>query len=226
MTYDPDELQVEIDGLRHEIKIAETNLTDFSRRMFNKDREKAVIYCLARGCELGRGCEYAARSTLIAPLYALTRALYESLLWICWITTSEANAQRYIQSPRVEMKRIIRKALNTGHGRLVDNATGDDAAPALLASDWAKDIGSRISIEEVAKDCGLEKVHIRLYGLLSIQTHGASLDLKLHSDPKEEVTTVCAIANVLMECVNLVASNWISKRKATPASDLFAILRL
>ena len=217
------DLKVELDGLGLEIQAAKKNLPDYSSRHFNTEREKALIYCLRRAVELSEGSILCAKENLLAPIYVLTRGLLESLIWACWITKSNDNAQAYIDATKNELKRLARKDLETGHGRVVDTATNVDKTQELLNSDWVKDIRPRLRIEGVAKDVGLDKLYTQMYGFMSMFAHGIMVETD--ASVKDDMVGILAVANVLMECVNLVVNNWIVARKQTPIEEIYAILR-
>lgn len=217
------DLQIELEGLEYEIRVSKSRLPDYSNRHFNTQRENALIYCLRRAVELSEGCVICAKANLLAPLYVLTRGLLESLIWVCWITKSNENAQTFIEATKNELKRIVRKNLETGHGRVVDTATDKDKTRELLNSDWVKDIHPRLKIEGAAKDVGLSKLYTQMYGFMSIFAHGIMLET--NADMKDDMVGILAVANALTECINLVVKNWITDRKQTPVKDIYAILQ-
>lgn len=217
------DLKNELDGLDYEIQVAKRNLPDYSNRHFNTEREKALIFSLRRAVELSDGCLLCAKQGLLAPIYVMTRGLFESLIWVCWITKSSENAREYIDATKNELKRIARKNLETGHGRVVDIETEEDKTQELLKSDWKKDIRPRLRIEQAAKDVGLGKLYTQMYGFLSIFAHGIMLES--NASTKEDMSNILAVANVLMECINLVVSNWIVSRKQIPIKEIYAKLK-
>ena len=217
------DFKIELDGLDYEIQVAKRNLPDYSSRHFNTEREKALIFSLKRSVELSDGCLLCAKQNLLAPIYVMTRGLLESLIWVCWITKSSENAQQYIDATKNELKRIARKNFETGHGRVVDRETEEDKTQELLKSDWVKDIKPRLRIEGAAKDVGLDKLYTQMYGFLSIFAHGIMFET--NTSIKEDMSNTLAIANVLMECINIVVNNWIVSRKQTPIEEIYAILQ-
>lgn len=217
------DLKVELDGLEYEIQIAKNSLPGYSSRHFNTQREKALIYCLRRAVELSEGCLLCTKENLLSPIYVLTRGLLESLIWVCWITKSKENAQAFTDATKNELKRLARKNLETGHGRVVDTTTKVDKTQELLNSDWVKDIRPRLRIEGAAKGVGLDKLYTQMYGFLSIFAHGIMFET--NADAKDDKVNILAIANVLMECINLVVKNWIVARKQTPTKEIYAILQ-
>lgn len=216
------DLQNELEGLKYEIQVAKSKLPDYASRQSNTEKEKALIYCLTRAIELSEGCEICAKENLLTPQYLLTRGLLESLIWVCWITKSNENAQIFSDTARNENKRLARKNLETGTGKVVDKVTNENKTQELLKSEWVKDIRPRLTIGKAAKDVGLDKLYTELYGFLSIFAHGIMIET--HANTKDDMVDVLASASVFMECVNLVVKNWITNRKQTPVKDLFAIL--
>jgi hypothetical protein len=217
------DLIIELEGLEYEIRVGKSRVPDYSKRHFNTQRENALIYCLRRALELSEACIICAKGNLLLPLYVLTRGLLESLVWVCWITKSNENAQAFIETTKNELKRIARKNFETGHARAIDKTTKEDKTQELLHSDWVKDIRPRLKIEDAAKKVGLERLYTQMYGPLSIFAHG--IMLKTNANAKKDSMGILALANVLMECINLVTMNWITERKQTPVKDIYAILK-
>lgn len=216
------DLQIELEGLEYEIQTAKNRLPDYSARHFNTHREYALMECFRRAVELSEGCILCTKANLIEPQYILTRGLIERLIWVCWITKSNENAQNFIDAAEKEFKRRTRITLNTGHGRVTDTTTHEDKTQELLNSEWVKDIQPRMKIYEIAKDVGLEKLYIQIYGPLSIYAHGYMLESL--ADVKDENVSVLAAANGTMACINLVVKNWIVSRHQAPMKEIYAIL--
>ena len=221
-----EDLQIEINGLRYEIKAAKKNIADYSKRHFNSTRENALIFCLQRAHDLAEGCNLLAETKLLTPVYALTQGLLESLIWVRWIALSNENAQAFVDTTANELKRIARKNLATGHAKVVDRVTHEDKTRELLQSAWAKGISPRLKIEDAAKAAGLERLYTQMYGPLSMQTHGTAFGFELKTSVDEEMVSILAVANVSMESINLVVKNWIVERKLTMVSDIYDVLRL
>jgi hypothetical protein len=217
------DIQIELEDLKCEIQVGKSRLSDFFNRHFNTQRENTLIYCLSRAVELSEGCVTCAKANLLAPLYVLSRGLLESLIWVCWITKSNENAQVFIEATKSELKRIVRNNLETGHAKVVYKVTKENKTQELLHSDWVKDIRPRLRIEEAAEKVGLEKLYSQMYRPLSIFAHGIMLET--NADVKKDTVGILALANVLLECINLVVKNWIVDRKQTPVKDIYAILQ-
>lgn len=218
------DIQVEVEGLRFEIRAAEKNVRDFGSRHFNGVKEYALVFCLRRATDTAKGCDLLVQAKLVSPLYTLTRSLLESLFWVCWIALSHDNAQAFIQATKGELKRIARKTLETGHARVTDKITGEDKTQELLKSSWVKDIPHRLKIESVAKDAGLGKLYTQLYGALSMQAHGTAFGMDMGISPDEQLLAAIALANVFMACVNAVVKKWVVERKHTTAREIDSIL--
>lgn len=220
------DLQVEIDGLRYEIAAARKNSKDFAKRHFNGTRENALVFCLARAADTAEGCDLVGSAKLLAPLYTLTRSLLESLIWVCWIVKSDENAQIFVEAAGNELKRIARKNLATGAARARDRVTGENRTQELLASDWFEGTPRRLRIEDSAKACGLETVYTQFYTPLSMYAHGSVFGFEPATTEAAllESVAVMQLANVLLECINLVVERWIVKRKQTSAREVYAVL--
>ena len=217
------DLQVEIDGLRYGIASARENSKDFAKRHFNETRENALVFCLKRAADTAEGCDLVGEAELLGPLYTLTRSLLESLIWVCWIAKSDDNAQVFAEAARNELRRIARKNLSTGAARATAWVTGEDKTNELLDSDWFEGTPARLRIEELAKACGLQIIYTQFYGPLSMYAHGSVFGLESPS-ADAELLAVMAMANVLLECINLVVERWIVKRRHTSPREVYDIL--
>jgi hypothetical protein len=109
MASTPEDLKVEIDGLRYEIRVAKKSVPDFSKRHFNSTREKALIFCLQRSIDLAEGCDLLVEANLLSSVYVLTRGLLENLIWARWISLSDENAKIFTEAPTSELKRIAKE---------------------------------------------------------------------------------------------------------------------
>lgn len=223
MSFTDSDLQIELEGLEYEIQVAKNRLPDYANRHSNTDRENALLYCLKRAIELSEGCKTCTKENLLTPQYLLTRGLLECLLWVCWIAKSQENAQAFVDAPRNELKRLAKKNLKEGHGRVVDKITSEDKTEELLNSDWSKDIRPLLKIEGIAKDVGLGKLYTQMYGFLSIFAHGIMLET--NPNVKDEMGTMLSTASIFMECINLVVKDWIVDQKQTPLKAIYAILQ-
>ncbi len=218
-----EDLQIEIDGIRYEIAIAKFNASDFAKRHFNGTRENSLVFCLQRATEIATGCDLIWESRLLAPLYTLTRGLLESLFWVCWIAKSNENAQVFTDATSNELKRLARVILSNGFARVIERDTGENKTEELLESDWFNGTPHLMRIYNIAKESGLERIYRQIYGPLSMQAHGNVFGLELGS-PEEELLGIMALANVIMECINMVVKNWIVNRKQIPVAKIINVL--
>ncbi|CAG0936952.1 hypothetical protein TFLX_05852 [Thermoflexales bacterium] len=226
MAYSEEDFQIEIDGIIYEIGAANSNVQDFSRRHFNSVRENAVVYCLSRATDIAQGCLSLSKSNLLAALGMLDRGLLECLMWICWVVKADANAQTYRDLAVNELRRITRKNLRTGYGKVFDKVTQEDMTQEFLKSPEMQNIPRRVRIEDVAVEAGLERLYTQFYGAMSLEAHGSAFGISGSNDTEESRFVSLASANSILECINLVAENWIVKRTQTEISEIYRVLGL
>jgi hypothetical protein len=111
----------------------------------------------------------------------------------------------------------------TGHASVFDKVTHEDKTQELLKSVWVKDILAAQSRGRRQSRRVGKALHA-IYGPLSMQAHGLTYGFRLKSKVDEEMVAILALANVLMESINLVVKNWIVSRKLTTVSAINAVL--
>lgn len=174
--------------------------------------------------DIAEGCLLVAESHLVASLGTLTRGLLESLFWTYWIAQSNENAQTYQNLGVNELKRIMRKNLATGYGKVVDKETQENKSQEILESPEIKSVPKRSGIEDIPSGAGLERLYTQIYGSMSMEAHGSTFGIWSEEDLDEKVFALLASANVFMECINLMVKNWMVDRKPTAVTDIYGTL--
>lgn len=226
MPYTESELQIEIDGLKTETRIAQANMTAFSERQFNGVRENTLIFCLSRATDTAKGCLLVAESQLAVSLGILTRGLLENLLWTYWVAQSNENAQTYQHLGTNELKRIVKKNLDKGYGTVIDKQTQQNRSQEFLQSPKMKSILRRKNIEDIAKETGLERLYTQMYGSMSMEVHGTTFGVWKEDEIGVKIFALLAAANSFMECINLIVKTWIIEQKLVNATDIYRTLLL
>ena len=220
----PSDYQELITALKHHIASVERDAVDFERRHYNKVREKAVIYCTRHALDIAKGCLAVAEMELPDSLVTLTRALLETLFWIRYVTISKENAQEFTSSTIHEMKRTAKKNIAAGYARITDISSGEERSKEILDSDFMKGIPPWTKIESAAKAGGLERVYTNIYGFISMIAHGRAFGLYRKSEVKDELYASLSVALGAVECVEVIAMDWIIRRKQTPRETLMHLL--
>lgn len=221
-------LPTDFDGLisafKEHITHGERDAKDFEKRHFNGIREKAIVYCLQHAVDLAKGCLVTAADGLPDSTITLCRAILETLFWVRYVSISNENAQEFTDAPFHELKRTARKNLKAGYAHVSHIDTKEDKTEEILNSDLMKNIPKRILIEEAAKAGGLERVYTNLYGFISMTAHGRAINLRTNEEVEEELFAAISAALGAFQCVEIIAADWISRRKQTKKEILVRIL--
>ncbi len=193
----------------------ERNLEDFKKRHFNSHQEEAIIYCLDHAIDLSKGCAYSIESNLPDSSATLSRAMLETLFWARYVTLSQENAQEFIDSTNNELKRIARKNINEGYAGVLSQNSHEDKTKEFLDSEFMKDIPRRKSIESIARASELGHVYSMIYGFISLYAHGKTIGFKNESKFQKELYASACAALGALECIDLIAMDWITYRKKT-----------
>lgn len=217
-----------IEHLREEVRISRRNIDDFGKRHFNGMRESAVIHCLKRAADIADGFILVAEATLVESANILERSLFEALVVTRWVTLSDVNAQTFSEGALNELKRILRKNLQSGNAKIFSRKGQGDKTAEFLHSEVMNGIPKRIRIEEIAKEAGLERIYTMYFGFQSLLVHGTSLGIKfdegyVNGEEKSLYIAVMA-AGGFMYAINQTTRDWIVKREQTSMAEILRIL--
>ena len=191
------------------------------------ERDGALVYCLQRAIDLAAGAELSARQDLLESLSSLTRSLYETFIWTCWIQLSSSNAAIYKSVAFSELKRRGRIQLKEGLSKVTDRETGEDYSAVILEM-IEKDPPPRPpTFRAMAKEAGLESIHLIHYPTLSLETHGAAYEaLGRDDDPdvQENVYAHVTFSSAMIKATSQIVSNWFSWREITPVHQIYELL--
>jgi hypothetical protein len=209
----PSEYSDAVAALKQLTERSEKLCSDFDRRTYNRDREKALLYCYHRALDLAKGCLEISSDELPESLITLTRALIEALIWTRYITLSEENANNFINSPLHEMKRVARKNLVAGYAHIYDRKSNEDRTTEIMDSELMRIIPPRITIEKAAKAAGLERLYTNIYGFMSMSAHGITYGIEIGKDIKTDLYASICTAIGALECIEVISNEWITNRK-------------
>ncbi|MCC4118644.1 DUF5677 domain-containing protein [Aromatoleum toluclasticum] len=140
------------------------------------DMDAAVREMLSRSSELLRGAASLGNDGNPIALEVIARALLENMITILWVQVDAAHPQHLKNAAVAELTRMIRVNLKAGNARVMNRETGADSTAEFLASDGFKNLPRRMSVEDRAKQAGVEDLYNIFYRSLSMGVHGHSLE--------------------------------------------------
>lgn len=149
--------------------------------------DAAIRGMLSRSAELLQGAASLGSDGNPTALEVIARALLENLIMILWVQVDAAHPDHLKEAAVAELARMARVNLKTGTARIVNRETGEDATAEFLASDRFKNLARRMSVEDRAKQAGVEDLYNIFYRSLSMGVHGHSLR---GSDASLEITVM------------------------------------
>ena len=139
------------------------------------DMDAAVREMLSRSSELLRGAASLGNDGNPIALEVIGRALLENLITILWVQVDAAHPDHLSKAAVAELARMARVNLKAGKARIINRETGEDSTAEFLASDRFKNLPRRMSVEDRAKQAGVEDLYNIFYRSLSMGVHGHSL---------------------------------------------------
>lgn len=139
------------------------------------DMDAAVREMLSRSSELLRGAASLGNDGNPIALEVIGRALLENLIAILWVQVDAAHPDHLNKAAVAELARMARVNLKAGKARIINRETGEDSTAEFLASDRFKNLPRRMSVEDRAKQAGVEDLYNIFYRSLSMGVHGHSL---------------------------------------------------
>lgn len=139
------------------------------------EMDAAIRVMLSRSAELLRGVASLGNDANATALEVVARALLENLISILWVQVDAAHPNHLEQATVAELARMARVNLRAGKARIMNRETGEDATAQFLTSDRFKNLPRRMSIEDRAKQAGVEDLYNVFYRSLSMGVHGHSI---------------------------------------------------
>jgi hypothetical protein len=192
--------------------------------------DKIPEYFLQRlivACENARGSVLLGKAGLVAPLSAVSRALFESLIVTYWSSLSDENANKAIATGYRELLRIMRNSITSGRAQVVHKVTGADESAIILNHPMMKEARRPKRLEEMAREAKMKNVYDMLYGLMSLFAHGTATELQaksaLSGDPP--IYENMSLARSCFKGIALICTNRIDG-KQTGHPELESILKV
>lgn len=138
--------------------------------------DAAIRGMLSRSAELLRGAASLGNEMNPTALEVIARALLENLIMILWVQVDAVHPDHLKDAAVAELARMARVNLKAGKARILNRVTGEDATAEFLASDRFKNLPRRMSVEDRAKQAGVEDLYNVFYRSLSMGGHGNSLE--------------------------------------------------
>jgi len=183
-----------------------------------KEQAKAVAHFLGRAVQFGEAT-YRIRN-LPLVLDVLLRVFCDDLIRLFWVAQSENNAAEYAKVTVSEFAKMARVNLEKGHMRVVNKKTREDATVKLLP-ELARLSSPAKKVEQLAKQCALEKVYDIPFRFFSLAVHGNTFLPKL--PPGADLVVLPAII-AFLRATSTIAENY--PDRTTSAEEVLRLLRL
>jgi hypothetical protein len=183
-----------------------------------KEQTKVVAHFLDRAIQFGEAT-YRIRNLPIV-LRVLLRVFCDDLIRLFWVAQSENNASEYVKIPVSELAKMGRVNLEKGHARLINKKTGEDETAKLLP-ELARWSSKAKSVEQLAKECALEKVYDIPFRFSSLAVHGNTFLPQLPADA--DLVVLPAII-AFLRATSTIAENY--PVRTTSAEEILHVLRL
>jgi hypothetical protein len=135
----------------------------------------SVRQMLSRAAELMRAAAALGKEANATGLAVLARALLENLILILWVQVDSTHAKLLQDAGIAELARMAKVNLKNGKAQILNRKTGEDATAEFLASDRFKNLPRRKSVEDRAREAGVEDLYNVFYRSLSMEMHGHAL---------------------------------------------------
>jgi hypothetical protein len=186
-------------------------------------RRDALLLCLTEAIELARGAFILGNQPLVSPHAVIARATFERLIRAAWACLSEENAQAYLQAGALEVLRQARKEFRLGYARMFDPTTASDRTREVLDRIGALSLQPPESFESLAKQAGLEAIHVQFYGFFSLLSHGNTAGL-YKEEPEVARVALLASTAACLRAVSTIGFNWVRQSRPTTLAELANVL--
>ena len=186
------------------------------------ETDTPVRHMLERAGHLVRAAAAVGDHENPAALGVLFRALLENLILLVWVQVSDENPGILKKAASTELARAARVNFEKGKARVVNRRTGDDLTAEFLRSDRFKNLGKRASIEERAREAGVEDLYTVFYRFMSLETHG--LGLAQGSESQHIAVAYLQGIGALAASSGHVGVKWLKHRQRTDNETLRVLL--
>ena len=151
-----------VDGLKARSNQAQYKYAD-------REQSKIVAHFIGRAIQVGEAA-YRIRDLEI-PLDSIMRILSDDMIRLYWITESESNAAEFATNTKSQWLKLMIANLEKGNARIVHKPTGKTATAEFLPQIKAHVVKGK-PIEQIAGQCGLQKVYDMPFRFGSLSIHG------------------------------------------------------
>jgi hypothetical protein len=187
-----------------------------------REQAKVIAHFIDRGIQLG---ESAFRTRdLPVPLDSLMRILCDDLIRLFWVSQSEANASEHVKTTVSQWVKIARVNIEKGYAQVTHKTTGKNVNAEVLPKMAATTVKGK-TIEQIADECGLERVYNIPFRLGSLSVHGNTFPLNgKASDSVDNSLSALPAIIALLRAITLIADNF--PDRLTKADEVLQILRI
>jgi Family of unknown function (DUF5677) len=213
-------------ALRRQLEVVRHDLVILSGEAADGDDLAAhFIDRLRIAADNATGCALLAEARLSAPVAALTRTMLESVVTTHWASLSDLNAQAIQSILQNETLRLMKRFLSTGVGTIRHKRTGESKTRQILDSPLLSEIERPPRIDKMAKEGGLERLYVLLYGFMSVLAHGNATTIPMISQDGLISANLASVRS-LLEALHVIVSNRVRIRRTTTVREIADILKL
>lgn len=128
------------------------------------------------------------------------------------------------ETARDELARMARINFENGKARIVNRETGEDATAEFLAFDRFKNLKKRASVEERAKEAGVEDLYNVFYRFMSLDVHGSQSTRGESSDSEGDSIVKMQAVGALAVTSGHVGVRWLVHKQRTDNETLREVL--
>lgn len=189
------------------------------------DQDAVLRYFIGRAIQIAQAC--ILTSHLATPLEILCRVLCEDFFLVAWIAKSEGNAQEYKDGAISEVAKMMRLHLISGRAVLRQKSSGKVATEEFMATEFMPKLQAldspRMKLEQIAQQCGFQRVYDILYRSSTLEVHANSFDLfQIEGDISGSIPTLSSVVT-LLDCILLIVAY---PRREVTSQEILRIMRL
>ena len=187
----------------------------------NPEIDRVMRQSLKTGSELMASCATLAFGPHELAVNILIRSLIELGLKAHWATLSTENAKHLLASSKEQAKAIFMVNAGTGIAKIRDK-DGNDLTSEFVESGRAKRGQKQLSVELMAKQCGLQDIYNIFYRFQSMHTHGNETSGESSATRPE---TLCCVGAFSM-FLGHVGVRWLVSRRRPDNEEIRDLLGL
>lgn len=171
------------------------------------EQDSVKLYFMLRAIDIGEACVRV--QDLILPQMIFARLLCEDFIQFFWANQSKENATEYSNGVRSEVIRTATVVAEAGRAQFRNRHTGQDQSDIVIA-ELTKYVIPRVSLKEIAANCGLSKIYDVVYRFGSLPVHAKTFDIAIDvgmSDERTLAAQLSAISGFLRVILDVVEGN-------------------